>query len=478
MSRLLDIANPRTGRTDYRIAALDPPDLAALAARMRTAQPGWAARSPEERGTILKALAEAVSRHSDAITAALSADTGRAGISRTEVMSTVQSLNRWANAAPGLIERHMVSGFQTVHPTIRTDVRLVPYQLVGVISPWNFPLILALIDAIPALMAGCAVLIKPSEVTPRFVRPLMAAIAEVPDLADIIALVEGDGATGGALVPLVDYIAFTGSVPTGRKVAEAAASAFIAASLELGGKDPMLVLASADPEKAAATALRASVVNSGQACQSIERIYVAREIAEPFIVALVRNAEATELNYPDIDQGHIGPFIFARQAEIAQAHIDEAVARGARLLAGGKVETLGGGKYLRPTVLVDVSPEMAVIREESFGPILPVTVFDSVDEAVTLANDSIYGLSGAVFAGSLEEAEAVGKRLNVGAVSLNDGSLTAIVWEAEKSSFGMSGMGPSRMGDSGLLRFFRRQALIRQCGTPLPLAAYGERGAA
>jgi acyl-CoA reductase-like NAD-dependent aldehyde dehydrogenase len=277
---------------------------------------------------------------------------------------------------------------------------------------------------------------------------------------------------------LVDYIAFTGSVATGRKVGEAAARAFIPASLELGGKDPFIVLASADPEAAARTALRASVVNTGQACQSIERIYVAREIAEPFIATLVREAAAVQLNYPDINRGDIGPFIFARQAEIVQAHIDQAVAAGAQVMTGGQVETLGGGKYLRPTVLIEVTPDMAVMAQESFGPVLPVTVFGSVDEAVALANDSEFGLSGAVFAGSLEEAEAVGRRLNVGGVSLNDGSLTAIVWETEKSSFGLSGMGPSRMGDSGLLRFFRRQAIIRQRGTPLPLAAYGEGGTA
>ena len=478
MTAEIAVINPRTGQADYAISPLSPDDLAALATRMRAAQSVWTARPIEQRGAILKQLGASIARHRGALIDALTADTGRAGISRTEVDSIPAMLNRWADNAPDLVNRHSTRGFQTGHPTIETDLRLVPYQLVGVISPWNFPLILALIDAIPALMAGCAVLVKPSEVTPRFIRPFMAALADVPELADVLTLVEGDGATGAALVPLVDYIAFTGSVATGRKVGEAAARAFIPASLELGGKDPFIVLASADPEAAARTALRASVVNTGQACQSIERIYVAREIAEPFIATLVREAAAVQLNYPDINRGDIGPFIFARQAEIVQAHIDQAVAAGAQVMTGGQVETLGGGKYLRPTVLVDVTPDMAVMAQESFGPVLPVTVFGSVDEAVALANDSEFGLSGAVFAGSLEEAEAVGRRLNVGGVSLNDGSLTAIVWETEKSSFGLSGMGPSRMGDSGLLRFFRRQAIIRQRGTPLPLAAYGEGGTA
>ena len=157
-----------------------------------------------------------------------------------------------------------------------------------------------------------------------------------------------------------------------------------------------------------------------------------------------------------------------------QAQIDDAVAHGARVLAGGRVETVGGGLYLRPTVLTEVPPDALVMREETFGPVIPVTPFDSVDEAVALANTGEFGLSAAVLAGDAAEAEAVAVRLNAGAVSINDGALTSMVWDAEKSSFGMSGMGPARMGDSGLLRFFRRQALLRQTGRALPLAAYAE----
>jgi len=316
------------------------------------------------------------------------------------------------------------------------------------------------------------VIVKPSEVTPRFIAPLMVALAEVAQVP--LLIIEGDGATGAALVPLVDFIAFTGSVATGRKVALAAAAAMIPASLELGGKDPMIVLASAEPASAAATALRASVVNTGQACQSIERVYVARAIAAPFVDALVAGARAARLNHPDIAVGDIGPFIFTQQAEIVQAQIDDAVAQGARVLAGGRVETLGGGRYLRPTVVTGVTPDMALMREETFGPVIPVTIFDTVDESVVLANMGAFGLSAAVIAGTAHEAEAVAVRLAAGAVSINDGALTSMVWEAEKSSFGASGLGPSRMGDSGILRFFRRQALIRQSGTPLPLAAYAE----
>ena len=470
----MKIRNPRTGALDYTIEPMDAAGLSALTARARAAQGAWAARTAEERGAVLLQLADAVEQHAGAISEALTTDTGRRAISHLEVDGTAKLIRRWVAQAPALIAAAEAEVRATSIPGIATQTRLVAYPLLGVISPWNFPLTLALIDAIPALMAGCAVVVKPSEVTPRFIRPLMAAVAEVAELTDILTLIEGDGATGATLIPLVDYVAFTGSVPTGRKVAAAAAAAFIPASLELGGKDPMLITASADPVWAAGVALRASVVNTGQACQSIERIYVARDIAEPFLDALVTAAEATRLNYPDIAKGDIGPFIFARQAEIVAAQIADALAKGATLLSGGVVEELGGGLYLRPTVLTGVTPDMAVMAEETFGPVLPVTVVDDMEEAIAHANSGAYGLSAAVLAGTLSEADAIARRLNAGAVSLNDGSLTSMVWEGEKSSFGLSGMGPSRMGDSGLLRFFRRQLLIRQEGAALPLAAYAE----
>ncbi len=465
----VEVRNPRTGEVDYTIHRAD---VAAAAQRLRAMQPGWGAIGAEGRAARLKAFAQAISARRDALADALTADTGRRAISIVEVDAMLGVIARWANGAPGQIAAAESQRIETSIPGISTSTRLVPYQLVGAISPWNFPLTLSLIDAIPALAAGCAVLVKPSEVTPRFIRPLMQAVADVPGLP--LELIEGDGATGAELVGAVDFLVFTGSVATGRKVGEAAARAFIPASLELGGKDPMIVMASADPAGAAATALRASIVNTGQACQSIERLIVAKEIAAPFLDALVVAAKAVRLNWPDIRQGDIGPFIFARQAEIVQAQIDDAVAKGAKLLAGGRVETLDGGLYLRPTVLVDVTDDMAILADETFGPVIPVSVFETEDEAVSMANAGRYGLSAAVVAGSVEEAEAVAARLQAGAVSINDGSLTSMVWEAEKSSFKASGLGPSRMGASGMMRFFRRQALIRQSGQPLPLAAYAE----
>lgn len=468
------VRNPRNGQNDFAIDPLSPVALQAVAGRLRAAQPAWAALSPEARADAVRALADAIDARREPIGQALTTDTGRGAISRVEVESVIRTARRWADQAPQLIAAAQPSSIATAIPGIQTSSRLVAYPLVGVISPWNFPLTLALIDAIPALVAGCSVLVKPSEVTPRFIGPLMEAVEAVPQVTAVLAVVEGDGTTGAALVDQVDYVAFTGSVTTGRKVSEAAARRLIPASLELGGKDPMIILASADPDLAADVALRASVLNTGQACQSIERVYVARSIAAAFIDALVAKASAVRLNHPDITSGEIGPFICEKQAWIVADQVHDARAKGARILAGGEVEKLDGGLYMRPTVMVDVSPDMAVMHEETFGPIIPVTVFDTPAEAVALANSGPFGLSASVIAGTAAEAETIARQLNAGGVSINDGSLTGLVWEAEKSSFGVSGVGPSRMGASGLLRFFRKQALIRQAGTPLTLAAYGE----
>lgn len=469
---MIEVANPRTGAVDYRFEAVDEAGLVKLAARLRAAQSQWAARTIEERCQALLGWAEAIERHKDAIASALEIDTGRRRIARLEVEGAIASIRGWAAGAPHLLpEPQWVEG--RMNPAIRHQAQDVPYALTGVISPWNFPLTLSLIDTIPALIAGSAVIVKPSEVTPRFAGPLSAAIAEA-GLSDLLAFAPGDGATGAALIDQVDVVCFTGSVPTGKKVAVRAAGRLIPAFLELGGKDPLIILESADMDRAVTAALRGSVLSTGQACQSIERIYVARAIYPTFLDRLVSAAEAVRFNWPDINSGELGPMIFARQADIIAAQLEDAVARGAKILTGGKIERHGGGYWIAPTVLADVTHDMAVIAEETFGPILPVMAFDSVEEAVRLANDTVYGLSAAVIAGSIEDAEAVGRQLEAGAVTLNDAALTALFHEAEKQSFKQSGLGPSRMGAAGLLRFFRRKALIAQTGAPAPLSAFSE----
>ncbi len=467
----IDVVNPRSGEVDYRFTPPTLEELEGLVARLRAAQPAWRDGGMEARVAALRAFSGALERHRPAIVDALCADTGRHLMAQGEVSSTVGAIERWCRQAPGLLAE--AEGRSTSVPSIHFRNQWVPYPLVGVISPWNFPMVLAFIDAIPALLAGCAVLIKPSEITPRFAEPVRRALAEVPALAAVLAVAPGAGETGAAMVPRVDAVCFTGSVRTGRLVAEAAARAFIPAYLELGGKDPVIVTESADLDLAATVVLRASVLATGQACQSLERVYVHERVHDAFVARLAEGAARVSINWPDLHAGEVGPFIWGRQAAIVQEQIDDAVARGARVLAGGRVED-HGGKWLRPTVLVDVTHDMKLMREETFGPVMPVMRYRDTEEALRLANDGIYGLSAAVIAGSEAEAEEIARRIDAGAISINDGALTGVMHECEKHSFKCSGLGGSRMGPAGFTRFFRRKALIFQTAKPMPIEAFDE----
>ena len=451
---------------------MDGPDISRLASDLRAGQPAWAALGFEGRGAALAQFAAALGTRREAIAAALEQDTGRRRIAQLEIDGVIGALMAMGAMAPGLMPEGWTPGYTAPH--IRHAPQWAPYPLVGAISPWNFPLLLSMIDATPALMAGCAVVLKPSEVTPRFMGPLAEAIADVPALAAVFALAPGDGATGAAVLDVVDCVAFTGSVATGRKVGVRAAERLIPAFLELGGKDPLVVLDGADMDAAVDAALRGSVVSTGQACQSIERIYVARPMFGAFVARLTAAAQAARLTWPDIAVGEIGPIIFDKQAEILGRHIADAVAKGATVHCGGVIESHGGGLWMRPTVLTEVSPDMLVMAEETFGPIMPVTPFDTEDEAIALANATEFGLSAAVFGPTLEAAEAVGRRIDAGAISLNDAALTALFYEAPHQSFKASGLGPSRMGPDGLARYFRRKALIANTGRPAPLSAFRE----
>jgi len=470
------VRNPRSGQFDYEFAVPEPGDLARRAGELRAAQQAWAAESVERRVAMLRRWQEQLLAHRTDIVDALTIDTGRHLLAQAEFGGTIAAIDRWCSQAPGLI--HEDEGRSQGQPSITWRSQLVPYPLVGVISPWNFPLTLSLIDAIPALLAGCAVLIKPSEVAPRFVEPLKRSVVAVPELAAVLDLVPGDGRAGAALIGLVDLVCFTGSVKTGRLVARTAAEHFIPAFLELGGKDPVIVTESADLELATDVVLRASVLATGQACQSLERVYVQDTVHDRFVQLLTGKARAVPINYPDLHHGVVGPLIFDRQADVIAEQIDDALRRGARVLCGGLVEIHGGGgRWVRPTVVVDVDHTMKLMTDETFGPVMPVMKFHTVDEAVALANESIYGLSAAVIAGTLEEAESIGRRIDAGAVSLNDGSLTGVMHEAEKNSFKCSGLGGSRMGPSGLTRFLRKKALIRQTGRPATIGLFDEANA-
>ncbi len=457
MSKPIEIRNPRTGKYDYVI--IPPPEklLIQQCNRLRRAQKSWFDLGLNGRIEALREWKNAIYSTQDNLLEALVIDTGRFRESKLEIDSFLSSIDRWCRLGSRLLQDTEKG---TSISFINLQQTAVPYSLVGVISPWNFPLLLSTIDTVPALLAGCAVIVKPSEITPRFMAPLMNAVNAVPQLRDILTFIEGDGKTGATVVENVDLVCFTGSVETGQQVAIAAAQRFIPAFLELGGKDPAIVLESADIELATSALLWGSVVNSGQSCLSIERIYVAKNIFEEFYHKIVAKAHKLNLAYPTLESGEIGPIISETQAAIISEQLKDAVAKGAIIHSGGEVEEIGGGWWCHPTVITEVNHEMKIMNEETFGPIAPIMSFSTVEEAIELANDTYYGLSAAVFSESIDEALEIARQIDAGAISINDAGLTAMMHEAEKNAFKFSGLGGSRMGASALTRFMRKKAFL------------------
>ena len=471
----MKIRNPYTGELDYEISPPSAAELTALCGRLRAAQVKWAEAGLEHRTEVLLRWAAELDAAYGPLSAADYVDTGGCLISLMAPGIVASNVRSWAADAPGVLAAAAPSGTSSIVPTISFRTQLVPYPLVGVISPWNAPLMLSCLDLVPALFAGSAVIVKPSEVAPRFIEPLMETIRAVPELASVLTFIAGDGQTGQDLIRQVDLLCFTGSVPNGRKVAQACAARLIPAYLELGGKDPAIVTASADLDRAATAVLRGAAFGTGQVCFSVERIYVHRDVHDSFVGSLVRKAEAITLNYPDIDAGEIGPFGLGRQARIATGHLADAVARGAVVRCGGPPHRLGsggqdGGWFMRPTVLTEVTHDMLVMQEESFAPFLPVMRYSSEDEAIALANDTHYGLSASVIAGTEEEAARIGARVNAGTVALQDTFLTLFkTRDIGTNSFADSGLGGDRTGPGSILRFVRKKALMTQHAAPAPL---------
>jgi succinate-semialdehyde dehydrogenase / glutarate-semialdehyde dehydrogenase len=457
MSKMFQVRNPRNGKYDYEFAVTAPESIKNDAAELRANAGVWADYPAPFRCEVLMRWAETMKAERQNLIDALTIDTGRKRESEMEVDSAIGNIARWATRAPQLLEEPATRD-SIVKPMTLTAAS-APIGLVAVISPWNFPLLLALIDTVPALAAGCAVMVKPSEVTPRFVEPLKRAIGKVPELANILHIVQGGPETGAAMIDNADAVCFTGSVATGRIIARHCAERLIACFLELGGKDAVIVLEGADIPRAARAIAWGGNANAGQSCLSVERIFVEANVYQPFVEALAAECNALKLAYPTVDDGTIGPLIAERQAETIRAQLDDAYARGAKALAGGNVENLGGGLWCKPVVLVDVKPDMKIMTEETFGPVLPVMSVANVDEAIAFANGTEFGLSGAVF-GPRDRAIAVAKKMDGGAISINDAALTAIVHDGEKQAFKNSGLGPSRMGDSSIARFRRKRVLI------------------
>ncbi len=468
----MKIRNPFSGAYDYELMEDSSQDILEKTKNIRAAQREWKLRSIEDRVAILKKWIISFTEFQSEITDQLAIDTARKRIAKVEAGGIIGLMQAWSYRAPQLYNPppHRASASAN---TVQIGQQWVPYDVVGVISPWNFPLLLALIDTIPALLAGCGVLLKPSEVTPRFMDGLEKSINAVPELSRVLKLVRGGAEAGKAVVNNSDAICFTGSVPTGKKIGAVCAERFIPAFLELGGKDPAIVLKDADLEVATDAVLRSAVGATGQACQSLERIYVDHSLYEDFVQLITEKAIKVTLT-TDGHTGQMGPLIFEQQAEKIQEQIDDALAKGAKVLTGGQVKTINGGLWCEPTILINVDHTMKVMTEETFGPLVPIMAFSNEEQALDLANDSIYGLSASVFSQDIEKAITIGSQIEAGAISINDGSLTNKVYDAEKNSFKDSGINGSRMGDAGFLRFFRKKALLIQTAHPETMANFEE----
>ena len=469
----LPVRNPRTGEWDHDIPVTSPEDIASITTALRAAQAQWVAMGAAGRAACLNRFADAVMAEVGPLGQALSVDTGRSTFAQFEAIKSVELIRMWAERAGPILDELAGAGQSGQVPAVHYQHRLIPYQVVAVISPWNVPLLLAMIDSLAALSAGCSVLLKPSEVTPRFIEPLQRALDAVPELAAVLRIVTGGPETGKAMIEQVDAVCFTGSVKTGRQVSQQAAACFIPAFLELGGKDPAIVLPDADIPLAARAIIRSAIGMTGQACQSLERIYCHKSIAEPFTEELLAQLKVLSLTCTEDGAGDIAPLIFERQVETIQVQVDDALAKGATCLLGGK-PVQAGGIWYPPTLLTNVNHHMLIMQDETFGPVIPVVMYSDIEEAVALANDSTFGLSAAVFSADADTAKAVAERLQVGAISINDASLTGIVNDVEKNSFRFSGMGGSRMGPAGLTRFLRKRALLIQTGEPAPVQLFSD----
>jgi acyl-CoA reductase-like NAD-dependent aldehyde dehydrogenase len=455
----IEVLNPATGGLIKSIP-IDPPEaVAATVARVRANQPEWEAMGIEGRYHWLGKLRDWLLDNQERVLDTMQEETGKVRADAgNEPAYLADLINFYGTRAAKFIGEESIRPHTPLLAAKKLRVQYRPHQVVGIISPWNFPLILALGDAIPALQAGAAVVIKPSEFTPLGLAEVVEAWKTEIGGPDVFDCVQGVGETGGALVDAVDFIQFTGSDRTGRRVMARAAETLTPVSLELGGKDPMIVLADADLDRAANAAAWGGMMNSGQICMSVERIYVEEPAYDEFVNKLT--AEVGRLRQGADDASNpkdVGAMTSPNQTAIVEDHVDDALASGARALTGGK-RVAGPGDYFEPTVLVDVDHSMKVMRDETFGPVVGVMRVGDEEEAIRLANDTPYGLSGSVF-GERDHAERVARRVECGAINVNDVLVNYFATDVPMGGWKQSGIG-TRHGEGGIKKYCRSESLV------------------
>ncbi|WP_026303617.1 aldehyde dehydrogenase family protein [Jongsikchunia kroppenstedtii] len=456
--RQVDVHNPATGGLVGSVPIDSAATVAAKVAKLRVAQSEWEAMGPAGRRGWLLQFQDWILDHAEHIADVLQSETGKVRSEAVvEAPMAADLLKYWANSAREFLADRNPKPHAPLGKTKRLTQVYRPYPVVGVITPWNFPFAMPALDVIPALAAGAAVLLKPSEVTPLSAVEFVRGWTEIgaPSVLDIAT---GYGETGAAVVDNADYVQFTGSTKTGRLIAQQCASRLIPYSLELGGKDPAIVLADADLDRAANGVAWGGLFNSGQVCVSIERVYVEEAVHDEFVEKLVANVEA--LRQGNDDRGYkfdVGALATGTQRDIVSKHVDEAIAAGAVARTGGK--PTGVGTFYEPTVLTGVDQSMSCIREETFGPTIPVVKVANADEAVRLANDSEYGLSATVWTGDLDRGEVIARQLEAGAVNINDALANLFSFALPMGGWKESGVGARWGGPAGILKYCRVQAI-------------------
>lgn len=416
--RVIPFVNPATGQQFGQVAMSTCDEISLAHQEMQQAFQIWRRKSLKERIRILRQFQAVIIDAMDEITAVINQDTGKSRQDGwIEVNMAVDRLHQYYHLAPKWLERRRVPPGLYVFKQYYTEPH--PFGVVAVIGPWNYPFDLCVPPMCAALLAGNTVLLKPSEVTPAVGVLIEQLIKRVPELAPFVRVLHGDGSVGAQVVAgKPDLIFLTGSTATGHAIAQAAAKTLTPFIYELGGKDPMLVFASADIQAAAKWGTWGAFYNTGQTCMGIERVYVEAEVYDQFVAAALAHARSIEKGYTADPDNHfnMGPLTFERQIKIVQDHLDDALSKGARILTGGRID----GFFMEPTILVDVDHSMKVMQEETFGPIMPIMKFHDEAEALWLANDCAYGLSAAVWSGDIRQAKRVAHRIDAGSVVIND----------------------------------------------------------
>jgi acyl-CoA reductase-like NAD-dependent aldehyde dehydrogenase len=457
----IPVENPATGETIGHVQDMDAEQVRALVQRARDAQPGWDALGFKRRGALLYALRSWLVANRERVLDTIVQENGktREDALLAELFYIADSLGFWAKRAESYLKDERVWTHAPFLLGRKVVVRHRPLGVVGVIAPWNYPLTLSVGDALPALMAGNTVVVKPSELTPLATLLVAQGAAEVGFPEGVLLVATGAGATGGALVDHADMIMFTGSTRTGRKIGARCGERLIPCSLELGGKDPMIVLADADLERAANVAVEWGMRNSGQICVSVERVYVEEPVYEDFVRRVTEKVGALRQGVPKgAGSVDIGAMTFPPQIDTVERHVEDARAKGARVLIGGR-RGPGPGRFYEPTVLADVDHSMLCMTEETFGPTLPIMKVRNEGEAIRLANDSPYGLGSSVFTKDLSKGERVARQITAGNAWVNDAIMSLLAQEAPFGGARDSGMG-SRHGAKGIQKYCDTQTIM------------------